>query len=158
MDTELVGLGIELAKLALKGTATTVMVKLQTIKDEKNIEKIRNTYDEIINELIQEKDEAIRIAQSYKFELDRVFISDKDIEHLNNTISRLLKFFNYESNNLGNIEQLKELVNADTIKTMQLLGFNYKAAIGEPLTNLCANAISSCAGKNVQNMNVNRKR
>jgi hypothetical protein len=26
---------------------------------------------------------------------------------------------------------------------MQLLGFNYKAAIGEPLTELCANAILS---------------
>ncbi|MCD5417299.1 hypothetical protein LR021_02885 [Candidatus Bipolaricaulota bacterium] len=38
-------------------------------------------------------------------------------------------------------EQIKELISIDTLKTIQLLGFNYKAAIGEPLTQLCANAI-----------------
>lgn len=35
----------------------------------------------------------------------------------------------------------------DTLKTMQLLGFNYKAAIGEPLTEICANAITNLASK-----------
>jgi len=38
-------------------------------------------------------------------------------------------------------EQLKELINIDIFKSIQLLGFNYKAAIGEPLTQLCANTI-----------------
>ena len=32
---------------------------------------------------------------------------------------------------------------------MQLLGFNYKAAIGEPLTEICANAITNLASKEV---------
>ena len=36
----------------------------------------------------------------------------------------------------------------DTLKSMQLLGFNYKAAIGEPLTQLCANAITVWGNKN----------
>lgn len=40
-------------------------------------------------------------------------------------------------------ERMKELVNVDRLKSMQLLGFNYKAAIGEPLTQLCAEAILS---------------
>ena len=40
-------------------------------------------------------------------------------------------------------EQIKELIGIDTLKTMQLLAFNCKAAIGEPLTQLCANAILS---------------
>lgn len=35
----------------------------------------------------------------------------------------------------------------DTLKTMQLLGFNYKAAIGEPLTQICAKAITSFGDK-----------
>ena len=148
----IVNLGTELAKLAIKGTATAVTKKVTAIKNEKNIKIIRKVYDEIINELIQERDEAVRIAQSYKSELDRVVISDKDIEHLHNTISRLLEILkklspvsDIDGNDLGGLEmfeQLKELINMDTLKTMQLLGFNYKAAIGEPLTVLCANAIS----------------
>ena len=40
-------------------------------------------------------------------------------------------------------EQIKELISVDTLKTMQLLGFNYKAAIGEPLTLMLKNFILS---------------
>ena len=36
-----------------------------------------------------------------------------------------------------------KLLNKDTLKTMQLLGFNYKEAIGRPLTNLVASMIES---------------
>ncbi len=46
-------------------------------------------------------------------------------------------------------EQIKELISVDTLKTMQLLGFNYKAAIGEPLTQICAKAITSLGDKKV---------
>jgi archaellum component FlaC len=166
----IVNLGTELTKLAIKGTATTVAKKVLAIKNEKDINSIRTVYDEIINELIQERDEAVRIAQSYKFELDRVEISDKDIEHLHNTISRFFEILRKispainNSNGSGGLEifeQLKELINIDVLKTMQLLGFNYKAAIGEPLTELCANAISSLGKKRIQstnNMNLHRKK
>ncbi|BDZ84564.1 hypothetical protein Lac2_26980 [Claveliimonas bilis] len=40
-------------------------------------------------------------------------------------------------------EQIKELISVDTLKTMQLLWFNYKAAIGEPLTLMLKNFILS---------------
>lgn len=39
------------------------------------------------------------------------------------------------------IEQLVDLIQVDTLRTMQLLGFNYREAIGEPLTELVANSI-----------------
>jgi archaellum component FlaC len=151
-----VNLGVELVKLAVKGTTTAVVKKVTAIKDEKNVEKIRSVYDEIVNELIQERDAAVLIAQSYKSELERVVISDEDIKHLHNTISRLIEIFKEISDNpedLKIFEQLKELVNIDTLKTMQLLGFNYKAAIGEPLTTLCANAISSASSRKKQQSN-----
>jgi len=38
---------------------------------------------------------------------------------------------------------LLDLLNADTLKTLQLLGYNYKEAIGIPLTEATANFISS---------------
>lgn len=40
-------------------------------------------------------------------------------------------------------KQIKELISVDTLKKMQLLGFNYKAAIGEPLTLMLRNFIFS---------------
>ena len=62
----LVEMGVSLTELAIKGTATAVTNKIKAVKEEKNIEKIRNTYDEIVNELLSERDEAVRIAQVRK--------------------------------------------------------------------------------------------
>lgn len=157
--TELLGLGVALTELAVKGTATAVSNKIKAIKEEKSIEKIRSTYDEIINELLNEREEAVRIAQAYKSELEKVVISDEDIQHLHNTVSRILEIIK-ESQIAGakplgeeaveavkkqveSYEQIKALISVDTLKTMQLLGFNYKAAIGEPLTLTLKNFILS---------------
>ena len=62
----LVELGASLTTLAVKGTATAINSRIKVIRDEKNVEKIRATYDEIVNELISEREEAVRIAQIYK--------------------------------------------------------------------------------------------
>ena len=94
-----------------------------------------------------------------KSELEKVVISDEDIQHLHNTVSRILEIIkniqttNAEplgeeaveavNNQVRSYEQIKELISVDTLKTMQLLGFNYKAAIGEPLTLMLKNFILS---------------
>lgn len=157
--TELLGLGTALTELAVKGTATAVSSKIKAIKEEKSAEKIRSTYDEIINELLNEREEAVRIAQAYKSELEKVVISDEDIQHLHNTVSRILEIIKESqiasAEPLGDeavaaikkqvetYEQIKALISVDTLKTMQLLGFNYKSAIGEPLTLMLKNFILS---------------
>lgn len=156
--TELLGLGTSLTELAVKGTVTAVSNKIKAIKEEKNVEKIRNTYDAIINELLNEREEAVRIAQAYKSELEKVVISDEDIQHLHNTVSRILEIIkgiqiasaeqqggdvNAVRTQVESYEQIKELISVDTLKTMQLIGFNYKSAIGEPLTLMLKNFILS---------------
>ena len=143
-------MGTNLTTLAVKGTATVIHSKIESVKNEKNIDNLRNTYDEIISQLLSEREEAIRIAQAYKEELEKVVISDEDIEHLHNTVEKVLEIFKVMSpqvENIESLEQLKELISVDTLKTMQLLGFNYKAAIGEPLTKLCADVISGIGKK-----------
>lgn len=146
----LIEMGMSLTELAIKGTATAVTNRIKTIKDEKNAEKIRGIYDEIVNELLAERDEAVRIAQAYKAEIERIIISDEDIEHLHSTVSRLLDLIKQLSPGtpVESLEVFRDLISVDTLKTMQLLGFNYKAAIGEPLTQLCANAITALGNKN----------
>jgi hypothetical protein len=151
---ELIKLGASLTQLAVKGTVTAITTKVKAIKEEQNVENVKAKYDEIINELLSEREEAVRIAQAYKSELEKVVISDEDIEHLHNTVSRILEVIknlqddNSEDNNQVNeqiqtYEQIKELISIDTLKTMQLLGFNYKSAIGEPLTLMLRNFILS---------------
>ena len=148
----LIEMGAALANLAIKGTASVVGKKIRAIKNVRDSEKLRTEYDSIVNEILQEREEAVRIAQAYKVELDRIVISDEDIQHLHATITKILDLMKRFSTNapVESLETLKDLVSADTLKTMQLLGFNYKAAIGEPLTNLCADAISSWGAKRKQ--------
>lgn len=155
----MIEMGVSLTELAIKGTATAVTNKIRAIKEEKNSEKIRGTYDEIVNELLSERDEAIRIAQAYKAEIERIVISDEDIEHLHSTVSKLLDLIKKFSPGtpVDSLEVFKDLISVDTLKTMQLLGFNYKAAIGEPLTQLCANAITALGNKNKGQLNGKNK-
>lgn len=159
----LADMDVSLTTLAVKGTATAINTKIKSIDHLKNLEKVRNTYEEIVSELLSEREEAIRIAQAYKTELDRIVISDEDIEHLHNTVSRVLEIIktfqliaatakgveeiNKVNEQVKSYEQIKELISVDTLKTMQLLGFNYKAAIGEPLTQICAKANTSLGDK-----------
>src|SRR5699024_6856352 len=73
--------------------------------------------------------------------------TDEDIEHLQRTLKRTLELFvEYDQDfekNRENLELIIELINVDTLKSMQLLGVNYNAAIGEPLTIACSNCIKS---------------
>ncbi|MDR3602580.1 MAG: hypothetical protein P4L49_19210 [Desulfosporosinus sp.] len=85
MMSVLTEMGTNLTNLAVKGTVSAVSTKIKAIKLEKDTEIIKNKYDEIINELLSEREEVIRIAQVYKSELDRYEISDEDITHLHNT-------------------------------------------------------------------------
>lgn len=155
----MIEMGTSLTSLAVKGTVSAVNSRIRAIREEKNVEKVRSTYDEIINELISEREEAVRIAQAYKSELDKIEISDENIQHLNNTVGRVLEILKVMTPDapLETFEQIKELINIDTLKAIQLLGFNYKAAIGEPLTQLCADAILSKASDNKGNQNKSKR-
>lgn len=157
MNTILAGLATELSQLATKQVATTVQAKVQTMKGSSDVKKVRQTYDQLLDTLLEDRSQAIKIAQAYKEEVEKIEISDDDIKHLNNTITRLLEIFKKfikadgKDDNpeiqaqLNSFEQLNELINVDTLKTMQLLGFNYKEAIGEPLTTILRNFILSYA-------------
>lgn len=146
----IISLSVALAELTVKSSATSIAAKVKTLKEEKNLENVRNCYDEIINDLISEKQEAIRIAQAYKNEYERIHISDEDINHLHNTVKEVLNILQRLSPamKVEDLNNLLSLISVDTLRAMQLLGFNYKAAIGEPLTKLCADKISSLGKRN----------
>lgn len=160
MDEQLAGAiansGAQLAVLAAKGTAATVANKFQAIRSKKDLEEVCNSYEEIINELVAERAQAISIANAYESELKRYEITDEDIEHLQQTIGNALDILNSFSpdSDVAALEQFKSLVSVNTLKAMQLLGFDYKKAIGDPLTEVCADAIRSKLG---QNRNVQAK-
>lgn len=141
--------GAQLAVLAAKGTATTVANKFQAIRSKKQVEDICNSYEELINELVAERAQAISIANAYESELKRYEITDEDIAHLQQTIENVLDIVSVFSDgkDIASFDQFKSLVSVNTLKAMQLLGFDYKKAIGDPLTEVCAGAIKTKLGQ-----------
>ena len=144
MDKELIDLGIRLGELAFVNTTSFVSTKIKSFKNEKDIQKLENNYEEIINQLLDEKQEAIRIAQAYREEVENTNISDDKIDYLHNTVAKALKVLDsYSGDKEMEVTDIVKLIDKDVLKTMQLLGFNYKDAIGQPLTDLCRDYINS---------------
>ena len=159
MSTEnlLIQLGVSLSELIASNTASYVWDRIKTLKNSKDYQKSIATYEELLSKTLEERDEAIRIARAYKREIEKIEISDDDIKHLHETISQILntlKSLQEIQDPTGNnnsmdktqfeiMEKLKDFISVDTLKTMQLIGFNYKTAIGEPLTEITRNFLLS---------------
>lgn len=145
MEEQLMKLGFSLAEVMSRNSISFVGSKMKIAKEKKNLETQSLAYTEIINDLLQDKEDLTMIAREYKQAYEQVTISDKDIEYLHNTLRgaiEVLNTFTPQKADVNNsMEALVELLNKDTLKTMQLLGFNYKEAIGQPLTEVCSNAI-----------------
>ena len=132
IEAEIASAGVQLAVLASKNVAGVVANRFQAIRTKKSLEEACNSYEEIINELIAE----------------RYTLGDEDIEYLQSTASAALDAMAAFSpgTNLESLGSLKSLISVDTLKAMQLLGFDYKKAIGDPLTEVCARAITNSLG------------
>ncbi len=52
-----------------------------------------------------------------------------------------------QQENKENFDLLIGLLNKDVLNTLQLLGFNYKEAIGVPFTELCASKINNLGNR-----------
>ena len=137
LDNTIVELGAQLGILAAKNTASTIYNKISVLKLKKADEKTIAEYEEIINDLITEKQELIRIANAYKQQYENINISDEDMEYLHNTLRIVLESTSPDGKTDENLSVALAFLNKDTLKTMQLIGFNYKEGIGRPLTELC---------------------
>lgn len=157
----LIEAGASLVELIINNTVTAVKIKTEMIKTEKDIKAVRAKYDEIIASLIDERGKAIQVAQLYKNEVERLVISDEDINHLQRTVTDFVQlvYGNQSDEGPSPVAAIQILVNKNTLKALQLLGFNFKAAIGEPLTEACADAIrQNLSGKQRANVQTGKRR
>lgn len=147
MDPHIVQLGMNLFETAGRHTYGIITDKMTLAKEKKNSTEQQIIYEEIINDLMQDKNELEKYAQEYKRLYENLTISDEDIEHLQATLERIVDII--IDNGIVPPEKsvdtrtVIELFNKDTLKTAQLLGFNYKEAIGIPLTEVSSSFIRS---------------
>lgn len=143
MDETLLTLNTAFAKAITEVTVEKVTNKITQIKSNHDLEKQVTDYEQLVNDLLDNKNKLELTARNYKERLEQVTISDSDIESLHNTVSTVLKIIkplsqSGEQEDEKSIDIVLDLLNSDTLKTLQLLGYNYKKAIGEPLTQITA--------------------
>ena len=143
MDNQVVAqLAANLIDASARNTASYISEKIKASKAKKNEKETITELEEIISNLLNDKVEIQRIAQAYEQELLSQKITEKDIQYITDNLLPLLSKFMPEDKAVD-IEQLKSILSVETLTIMQLLGFNYKKAIGEPLTLLLKKVIES---------------
>ena len=154
MDPQFQTLGIQLTNAALRNAASTVAERIGAAKARKKEQETIAELEDIVNGLLSDKSELVRIAQAYEEELVAQRISQSDIEYLSGNlvpiITKLAEQAGVEQDGVGSavqtlIETLKPILSVETVTILQLIGFNFKKAVGEPLTDLVAKLIASRA-------------
>lgn len=136
-----------LATAAAKATTSEIYSKVRTAKTNKNKDQVIRELTSIINELIESRENLLLIAQGLKEKLVAQQISDDDIKYIITTIvpklEEILQIENGISKSKEMMDQITSILSEDTLKVFQTLGFNYRQAIGEPLTQVVRDWILS---------------
>ena len=126
-----VQLAANLAEVGARNGASIISNKIRASKAKKNDKETIAELEEIISDLLNDKSEIQRIAQAYEQELVSQKITEDDIKYIT---ENLLPVFSEFMTDKVQSDQLKRILSVETLTIMQLIGFNYKQAIGEPLT------------------------
>lgn len=141
----------KLLAVSVKNTAQIIYSKINAAKQKNDDKATINALEEIINDLIADKNELIQITKCYEQEFVAQKISDSDIEYITQLFPMLIGISGIlnqnEEKNQAAVAFLEALLSPQTLKILQLLGFNYKEAIGIPLTTLVAQAIENQTDK-----------
>lgn len=148
-DPTLAKITSELTSHVSKKSVEAIFDKIRTVKKKGNQDEVIRSLEEIINELISDKNQLIQITQAYEEQIITQKLSEEDIEYITNEVVPLLEILLLQSNMEDaekmrqNIEAFKPILSKETINILQILGFNFKQAIGDPLTKLVEALISS---------------
>jgi len=156
MDPELQTLGVQLGEAAVRNTASAIFDRIGAAKARRQNQEIIAELEQIVNDLIADKAELVRIAQAFEQEMVAQRISAEDVEYITANIVPVLEKM-MESAAKDDAEDapaqavmdlIKPILSVETVTVLQLLGFNFRKAIGEPLTTLVSTAILSKAQSN----------
>jgi len=142
MTVEIATLAAELASIAVRNTASAVFTRVKAIRTGKQHAEQVNELNAIINELVDDRNQLIAIAQAFEQELVAQRISNDDISYITEKLipaaERLMELTGggQDAQVTETVDLLKTVVSVEMLTVMQLVGFNFKRAIGEPLTNL----------------------
>ena len=147
IDPNFSELTTQLAELVTRNAAGAVTSKVGAIRARKLDQAAMNELIELVNDLIADKNELIGLATAFEQELVAQRISDADITYITTrlfpVVEQVAGLAGDDQQSREAIDALKSLVTPEMLTIMQLVGFNFRRAIGEPLTTLVERMILS---------------
>lgn len=143
---DIADLATQLAEVGARNAASTVANQIGAFRARKQDQGVINDLIELVNDLVEDKNELIGIARAYEQELVAQRISESEISYITTQLIPVvekLAGFSGDRNAVEAIDAIKSLVTVETLTIMQLVGFNFRQAIGEPLTTFVERLILS---------------
>lgn len=146
VDPQLVEIGVRLADSSVRNTASSIATRVQTAKAAKKDRDALVELEEIIADLSEDRSELLRIAQSYKEQVVSQTDSEHDVQYITSELvpklTQLFKLSGQQDSDLeGMVSAVEALLSVETLTILQLLGFSFRNAVGEPLTELVSRMI-----------------
>jgi hypothetical protein len=146
-DPEITTVLAQLSEVAARNTVGAIQTRVATAKATKQHENIVNELTEIINQLVEDRVELVGIATTLREQLVAQRITTEEITYITDklipTVEDLAGLADDDSADA--IKAIKKLVSVEMLTVLQLVGFNFKAAIGEPLTQVVEGLILQLA-------------
>lgn len=147
MDSDLTPLTLKFAEAVARNTASVVSDRITVARTRKKQEETIAELEQIITDLVADKSDLVQVAGAYEEELIAQRISPENVTFISDHIVPLVTQW-MESGENGSdaaraqVELLKPILSAETVTVLQLLGFNFRRAIGEPLTEVVHDLVS----------------
>lgn len=147
LDPEITAVLARLSEVVARNTVGAVQTRVTTAKATKQHEHTVNELTEIINQLVEDRVELVGIATTLREQLLAQRITNEEITYITDKLIPTVEDIARLSDdaNTASIEAVKKLVSVEMLTVLQLVGFNFKAAIGEPLTQVVEGLILQLA-------------
>lgn len=162
MDNQVYGeLISKTAEVMIRNTTEIIFNRIDKAKTSRDDKQTILELEEIVSDLLNDKNQLNSIIHQYEEMLAIQKISDNDIEFITeNVVPILSEVLESDVVSKGNEEQAKSmsegleiltpLLSTETFKILQLLGFNFRDAFGVPLTNVVKQAINKTNTEELQ--------
>lgn len=140
MDSQIIELVARLGEVAVRNTAGVISDRIRAAKAKRNDAESIAELEEIITSLISDKNEVVQIAQALEQNFVAQRISTDEINYVTTHLIPVIEQVAHASAQPGDtssqdmLNLIKPLLSGETLTVLQVLGFNFKQAIGEPLT------------------------
>ena len=138
MDPVLQQAGVDLAALAAKNTASSIFDRVRAARARREKDETISELESIVNDLIADKLELQRVAEVYREALAAQTISDEDLAFIAENLVPIL-----DSLGVPDVDRFRALLSSEFLRIAQALGFSFKQALGQPLTEVAAAQIAT---------------